>query len=460
MSRNFTFSFKNRIAFYYILSTAILIGLVFGVIYTVSAYSVNSHINNEIKLEQKNYFDYITIDDFDTYLIRVNQWKELEHNEIAVNPVFVEFYDSNKQLIDKSPNLKSNNLILQDKSKNDVFFDTSLNGKQIRQIQTEIISNGKNIGYMLVAMSLDDADFLRILRNILLVSFPLIVIILFLVARFFAGRSIAPINNIIFTANSITKDNLVARIPLPENKDELHQLSTKINELLDRIEKTIDKEKQFTSDASHELRTPLAVIKGTLEVLVRKPRTSEEYNEKINFCIKEVDRLNYLVDQLLLLARFENNKQSIKIETVFVNALLLDSLTRNSFLIKEKNLQIQTNLEDDVTVLSDNYLLSIVFNNIISNAIKYTNSNGKISIHLKTENEFTICEISDTGIGIAKEDQDKIFDSFYRSQSLKTSHIKGTGVGLSIVKRLCELLNIKISLVSTQNEGTTFILRI
>jgi len=156
-------------------------------------------------------------------------------------------------------------------------------------------------------MSLQDAT--MVLHNLLktmVILYPLILLLLFIIARIIAGKSIKPISAIIKTSNIITKDNLKSRIQLPQNQDELYILSQTINSLLDRIENTIEREKQFTSDASHELRTPLTVIKGTLEVLIRKPRQHEEYIEKINFCISEVNRLNHLVDQLLLLARFEN----------------------------------------------------------------------------------------------------------------------------------------------------------
>ncbi len=172
-------------------------------------------------------------------------------------------------------------------------------------------------------------------------SFLIILILLFFIARFFAGRSIKPINAIINTSKIITKDNLKTRIPLPKTRDELFTLSKTINNLLNRIEDAIEREKQFTSDASHELRTPLTVIKGTLEVFVRKPRDNKEYEEKINYCINEVDHLNMLVDQLLLMARFENQKQSINTESVYLNALILDVLTLNSEKISSKNIDIK-----------------------------------------------------------------------------------------------------------------------
>ena len=453
-----SFSFKNRIAFNYILSSSILIAIVFLSIFTIVKYSVNQHINEEIQEELYKHLDDGSTDSNDTYLIQVDQWRAREHNSISVNPVFVEFYDNNKQLIDKSPNLKNSNVELLENSKNNKFSDTKLNGIPIRQIQTPIINKEKVVGYLVVAMSLEDFEIVQILKNILLISYPLILILLFLIARFFAGKSIKPVSTIIDTSSQITKDNLKTRIPLPVNKDELYVLSQNINNLLDRVENAIEREKQFTSDASHELRTPLAVMKGTMEVLIRKPRDQKEYEEKINFCITEVDRLNHMVDQLLLLARFENQKQNIKNETIYLNAIILDNLTRFSSKIENKKLKVNTEFSEDFYIQSDNYLVSIVISNLISNAIKYSNKNGEININLVNNNNQISFSIADKGIGISPVDIDKIFNSFYRSDVTNHAEIKGTGLGLSIVKRLCDLLKLEIAVESKLNQGTTFIL--
>ena len=453
-----SFSFKNRIAFNYILSSSILIAIVFLSIFTIVKYSVNQHINEEIQEELYKHLDDVSTDSNDTYLIQVDQWRAREHNSISVNPVFVEFYDNNKQLIDKSPNLKNSNVELLENSKNNKFSDTKLNGIPIRQIQTPIINKEKVVGYLVVAMSLEDFEIVQILKNILFISYPLILILLFLIARFFAGKSIKPVSTIIDTSSQITKDNLKTRIPLPVNKDELYVLSQNINNLLDRVENAIEREKQFTSDASHELRTPLAVMKGTMEVLIRKPRDQKEYEEKINFCITEVDRLNHMVDQLLLLARFENQKQNIKNETIYLNAIILDNLTRFSSKIENKKLKVNTEFSEDFYIQSDNYLVSIVISNLISNAIKYSNKNGEININLVNNNNQISFSIADKGIGISPVDIDKIFNSFYRSDVTNHAEIKGTGLGLSIVKRLCDLLKLEIAVESKLNHGTTFIL--
>ena len=454
----FSFSFKNRIAFNYIVSGSILIAIVFLFIYNIVKYSVNKHVNEEIQEELLKHLDDVSTDSNDTYLIQVDQWRAREHNSISVNPVFVQFYDNNKEVIDKSPNLKNSNLKLFNDS-NNIFIDTKLNDIPLRQIQTAIINKGEVVGYLVVAMSLEDFEIVLILKNILLITFPLILILLFLIARFFAGRSIKPVRTIIDTSSQITKDNLQTRIPLPKNKDELYVLSENINNLLNRIESAIDREKQFTSDASHELRTPLAVIKGTMEVLIRKPRNQQEYEEKIQFCISEVNRLNHMVDQLLLLARFENQKQNVKQETIYLNALILDNLTRFSEKTENKKIKIVADFTEDFYVQSDNYLVSIIFSNLISNAIKYSNDNGKIELKLEKTLTDIIFTIADNGVGISEQDLNKIFNSFYRSDVTNHPDIKGTGLGLSIVKRLCDLLRIKISVESRINEKTKFILQ-
>jgi signal transduction histidine kinase len=165
-----------------------------------------------------------------------------------------------------------------------------------------------------------------------------------------------------------------------------------------------------------------------------------------------------MVDQLLLLARFENQKQNIKKESIYLNALILDNLTRFSEKSEAKKLKIKTNFSDDYYLLSDNYLVSIIISNLISNAIKYSNPNGDIDIQLEKANEEVIFSITDFGIGIAEIDLNKIFNSFYRSDVSNHPEIKGTGLGLSIVKRLCDLLKIKILVESKVNEKTKFVL--
>lgn len=452
-------SFKNRIASNYIITTALLIFVVFFVIYAIVRFSVYIKVNNDIKTEVTKHLKEIEVKENCVLLIREKQWKKIQFNKVDISPAFIQFVDELGALVDKSPNLKQKKLNYYPEAVNNVLFDAKLEKTSVRQIQVPLYQNTKIIGFMIIAMSLEDsAMVLNNLFIILLVAYPLILLVLFLIARFIAGRSIKPISAIIQTSNIITKDNLKSRIPLPVNKDELHLLSNTINNLLDRVENAIEREKQFTSDASHELRTPLAVIKGTLEVLVRKPRNQEEYKEKIDFCINEVNRLNHLVDELLLLARFENQKQSLKVERVFLNAIFLDIVSRNSTLISEKKINYVALFSKDFYVETDAYLFSLIVNNILTNAIKYSKVGGVINFDIKETNDAIVFTVSDSGIGIATDDLEKIFDQFYRSKSNEHPEIKGTGLGLSIVKRLCLLLQIDLEIKSKENMGTKVIL--
>ena len=452
-------SFKNRIASHYIITTALLIFVVFFVIYSIVKLSVYNHLNTDIAKEVKNHLPEIGIKNNTFYLMHAREWEEREHNTVDVNPVFIQFLDKNGDVIEKSPNLKNEVLYFNKDIPNNELFDTKILGNKIRQIQVPIFEGSTIIGYLIIAMSLEGALIvLQNLAEILIIAYPLILIVLFFIARFIAGRSIKPISSIIKTSNIITKDNLTSRIPLPQNKDELFVLSQTINNLLDRIETAIEREKQFTSDASHELRTPLTVIKGTLEVLIRKPRNPAEYEEKINFCVKEVNRLNHLVDQLLLLARFENQTQTLKLENVYLNALFLDTIARYSSSIQAKKINVLTEFSQDFYLKTDNYLFSIIINNLISNAVKYSNSNDDLTVKIINNGVKVECYIIDSGIGIPAEDLERIFNPFYRSKSSDHPEIKGTGLGLSIVKKLCSLLGITISITSQEDVGTKVIL--
>ncbi|MEO7977284.1 HAMP domain-containing sensor histidine kinase [Flavobacterium sp.] len=448
------FSYKNRIAFNYIVITGVFISVVFFVIYQIIYLSVHNHIDEHMKEEVSEHLNEIKIDLDNSYLIQVDQWRETENNVVDVNSVFVQFLDINNELIDKSPNLKNLELKLHSPKFDNQYIDTNLNGNPIRQIQVPLVEHNKIVGHLLLAMSLENTvTILQKVQYTLFISLPLVLFLLFLTARYIAGRSIKPVQVITETSGKITKDNLKTRIILPNNRDELYVLSKTINDLLDRIENAVDREKQFTSDASHELRTPLAVVKGTLEVLIRKPRTQSEYEEKINYSIRQVDRLNNLVDQLLLLARFEN--QNPKDETVFLNALILDTLTLYSEKINSKKIVVKHNFIGDFIINSDNYLISIIIGNIISNALKYSHDTGEILISIVNENNQTICKVSDNGIGIAKEDLELILNPFFRSDSSSHPEVKGSGLGLSIVKRLAELLHIDFKIESEIGIGTT-----
>lgn len=448
-------SFKNRIAFYNLVSAAALIAIVFAVVYSIVSLSVNYDINENLNTEIRYHQEYVANQPpDDPMLVEPGEWDETEHNEIDVNPIFVQIFDSSGSRYEKSNNLKDENLKFRPKETEIYSEDTHLVEIPIRQVQAPLVNHGNKVGYVIIAMSIEEE--VRVLGNlsrVLFIAFPIVLLALFFITRFIAGKSIRPAVDIINTASKITNSNLSERIELPVNKDELFELSTSINQLLDRIEDAVVRERQFTSDASHELRTPLAVIQGTLEVLIRKPRESAEYEEKIRYCINEVNRLNDLADQLLLLARFENQKAALQIESVAVDEVLMQVLERYSSKMISKNIALDFECTDRYWIRSDAYLVSVILDNLISNAVKYTGENGSIAITLAREKDTVACRIADNGAGIAPSDLQHIYNKFFRAESQRQA-VKGTGLGLSIVKRLCVLLQAELKIQSELGKGT------
>ena len=448
-------SFKQRLAILYLISTTAIIGiLLFFIVFTVNK-SVFKQLDDYLISEVHKHQSDIVIDR-NTIHFNQNAWMEREHRELEINPIFVEIVDKTGYILEKSPNLKDQTLKFYP-DKNQTFINYKLDDIPIRQYQKQIVKNGEIYGYLLVAMSHQNAQFvIDKLKRTLFILFPIVLILLFFWAYFIAGRSIKPVADVIQTANRISQTNLKERIPLPEHKDELHHLAITINNLLDRLENAIQREKQFTSDAAHELKTPLQIMKGNMEVLLRKPRSIDTYREKIGKCIKEIDRLSYLTDQLLLLARFESQQNVLEFKQVSLDEISEQIIQKYIAEINEKHIDFKLQIKALQQVKTDPYLLHIIINNLISNAVKYTPEKGQIIIELGQKNDKIFFEITNSGSKIPEKELSKIFHPFYRSNALKHPDIKGSGLGLSIVKRLVELLDLKIE-VRSNNNRTTFI---
>ncbi len=449
---------KNRIAFYYIVVTAALIAVLFFALYFIVIDTVYTHLNNDLDAETQEVHKSIVV--LNNVLIFANpeEWKEKEHGQIEVNPTFVQVVDTLGTITRKTPNLRELKLYFNPNIKTKRYFNTNLAGSPIRQLQVPIENpTGKTLAYLIIAIPLEESEIvLKNLAYTLIIAFPVVLLILYFISSFIAGQSLAPINKVINTAERITKENLDERIELPIHNDEIYKLTLTINSLLNRLEDVILREKQFTADASHELRTPLSIIKGTLEVLIRKPRNSKEYVEKINLVISETNRMSLLIDQLLELARFESGKVLPTFSEFDLSETLLKVASRHEASLKKKCLNLVVTAAKPLIVNADISMTEIILENLLSNAIKYSFQNGKIVASCSEENGLKTCSIVDYGRGISEKHLQKIFDRFYRVDSSRNSKLEGKGIGLSIVKRLADMQNIQISVTNNPDAGTTF----
>lgn len=212
--------------------------------------------------------------------------------------------------------------------------------------------------------------------------------------------------------------------------------------------------REFFANASHELKSPLTSIIGYQQLIQQGIlTTNEEIQDATLRTIKEAQRMNKLIIEMLDLSRLENNVQTL-IEKVNVNKIINDCLGELKPLIEKKNIEVVANL-DEISLLASQSDLYKLIKNIVDNAVVYNNENGKLTINL-TKNKLVI---SDTGVGISKDDLEHIFERFYRVDKARSRESSGTGLGLSIVKHICILYGYKISVESQVGKGTTFIIK-
>lgn len=451
--------FKNRIALFNTIATAIITFLVFIVIYFVVNKTAYSHLDNDILLEKEEVFKHIKGFKDEIIIHDVPEWNEVEHKEVEVNPTFLQIVDAQGKVVFHSENLLNNQFLFSPNNQQEKFYNSELSGQKIRLGQFPIKNeNEKIIGQLTVAVSQKELFvILNYLLLILLISFPIILIVQYMASSFAASKAISPVHQLIKTASGISESNMNTRLTLPARKDELYELTNTINELVIRIEKSMKQQKQFTGDASHEIRTPLAAIRGTLEVLIRKQRNPEFYEDKIRDIINQVDRVDKLLDQLLQLARIESGVTFATKGRIQLLPLITPLSEKWMPIAHLKSIKIHVEIPQNATVFGDKMFLELMLDNLVTNAIKYGTLNGHV--FLIWDDTLKTLSVKDDGIGISDEDLPHIFDNFYRTDESRSSTIQGNGLGLSIVKKLAELQRIKITVKSQLGKGSLFTLQ-
>lgn len=300
-------------------------------------------------------------------------------------------------------------------------------------------------------------DFLKTLMWLI----PVVLLVSTIGGWFFARASLQPVDVITRSAQDITASNLSRRLPVRKSNDEIRRLTETLNDMISRLESSFDQIRQFTADASHELRTPLTILTGELELALRSARTLEEYQQVISSALQETLRMSHVVEDLLLLSRADLGKVSLKSEIVNLNEMLADLADATSILGGAKDLAIAYRHENRIFLVEgDAPRLYQMLLNLIDNAVKYTPHGGSVTLTLYADGDMAEIRVRDTGIGISKEHQKKIFDRFYRVDKARTRVQGGVGLGLSIVDWTIQAHNGTIVVESEPGVGSTFIVRL
>ena len=283
-----------------------------------------------------------------------------------------------------------------------------------------------------------------------------IFIILLVLGYILINRTIKPLKIILDEVKLLEQANdLSKRLQTTATNDEFEELSNRFNSMLENIENSVENIKQFSSDASHELKTPLTVIQGEIELCKSSSKSKEELLHSLEKIDDEQKNLQEIIKNFLLLSRLD--KEVLKHQSCYLDKTLFEMIEKNLNAIEKKSLELKLHIDEDLTVHFDEKYLGIVINNLLSNAIKYTNE-GFVKITARKEQSKTVLIIKDTGIGIDSKDLQKIFERFYRVDKVRSSSKDGIGLGLSIVKKICERYETKIDIKSTINQGSTFTL--
>jgi len=230
---------------------------------------------------------------------------------------------------------------------------------------------------------------------------------------------------------------------------------------IEPLKDALEREKAFTSYASHEFRTPLAVLKGKMEVLVRRPRTEEEYQKTIKECIHEVDAMNEMLENLLTLTRVEHGKQTLQNESIDLSDLFEELVGIYSDTILKRNLKVSMEVASPgLTVNTDRRALKTIVTNLFSNAVKYADEGGSIWLRASQSGKSVLVEVENTGSGIPEADVEHVFEPYYRSIEGKAQSVKGFGIGLTLVSRFSELIGAEVSLTSSEQGPTCVTLKL
>jgi heavy metal sensor kinase len=318
-----------------------------------------------------------------------------------------------------------------------------------------VIRNRTTINIVQVAMSLENIEAARSrFLFILLALAPLALAVSGAGGWFLARRALTPVDAIVDTARKLEAEDLTRRIPAPASNDELGRLAAVLNDMLSRLESSFRAVRRFSADAAHELRTPLTILKGEIELSLRSPSNPQEMRRTLESCLEEVDRLNSLIEDLLLMARMEANALSLPPKPVDLAEVVREVAPALNALADRKGNTCAVVASSENWVNGYESLLFRLVFNLAENAIKYTPPGGKIEVELHQHDAAAVLEVKDNGPGIPEDDQERIFERFYRGDPARQG--SGTGLGLALARSIAHLHKGQITLSSKAGQGTCF----
>jgi heavy metal sensor kinase len=271
-------------------------------------------------------------------------------------------------------------------------------------------------------------------------------------------RSLSPLQDLAQQAALVSTQSWRLQVPkAAEDIEELRPLTESMTQMLARLEGSFEQQRQFLGNAAHELKTPVAVLKSTLQSLMQRSRSSEEYRAGLQAALQDMDRLEQLLQWMLRLARAEqwaNNPERRALEVIDINATCEEAVERIRSLAQSRNTTIHLATDGPVPFRADAEDLQLVWTNLLENAVRYSPDGATVEVAVNHDSEKTQIVFQDHGVGISSADLPRIFDRFYRGDPSRTRATGGFGLGLAIAKALVEAYGGTISAESAPGKGT------
>jgi two-component system heavy metal sensor histidine kinase CusS len=270
-------------------------------------------------------------------------------------------------------------------------------------------------------------------------------------------RALTPVDALTRTARTINVNNLGRRLETPGTGDELQRLSETLNEMLTRIESSVQRITEFTADASHELRTPVALIRAEAEVALGRERTEQEYRSALQHVLTESERMTRMLEQLLALVRADSGAETIQMADVDVTELTREAVERWQKVATHHGLRLMGVIpRQPIHVIGDGPALRRVLDILLDNAVKYSGARGDITLTVESTNRQVLLHVRDSGPGLRQDEHVKIFERFYRVDKARSREMGGAGLGLSIAQWIVHQHRGAITVRSSPGHGAEF----
>lgn len=458
-------SISKKVALWYGLSLFIMLSLFGFFLYETFHNSLHNIYDRHLKFEAEHILPFIDIES-DTIAINLTDYRIYDKSDEGMQyKTYVRLYDKLGQLIYQSP------FFYKAEEQLETFIPETINEYSV---STEWLSLPTRTFYYPLWRGTEFKGWLEITgfewalhEDINRFKQYMIIILMINVAFSLLGgywlsrKALSPVSEITKTVRTISSIDLNTRMQVNYLvRDELTELTETFNVMLNRLQKGFEREQRFTSDAAHELMNPLSALTSEAEVMLRRPRSSEEYKKTIELMLDEVLRINEMVKLLLQLSRVES-VQSNEPAPINISRIIESASAQKTNMAGKKDIGIEIDCHPDLYVKAEGAYIEEIINNLLDNAVKYTGQKGLVQVQLRRSGVKAVLHVSDTGVGFTEKTKDRLFERFYRAPDSEVQEQPGSGLGLPLVKAIVEQYEGKIEAYSDGlNKGSAFVVEL